>query len=479
MGSEWRYGRMDEVVDFLPKRTIKKGSVEPFIAMADIPENSREPSNISQKEFKGGGSKFCNGDTVFARITPCLQNGKTAKISGLIDGQVAHGSTEFIILGAKESTDQDYIYYLSRLPEFRAYAESRMEGSTGRQRVSWQALSEYELNFPTKKERRKIGEFLSVLDNKIELNRQTNETLEKMAQALFKSWFVDFDPVIDNALAAGNTIPDDLQDRAERRQQQRAKPDHQPLPDAIRQLFPSEFEFTEALGWVPMGWEVKPFGDLLEMTIGGDWGKDVPDEKHTVESVIVRGTDIPKLTSGSQSSAPARWVEPKKLKTRSLSDSDIVIEVSGGSSTQPTGRSIMMTKNLLDRLGGTVEPASFCRKFRPLNREIGLVLGLHLRNIYADGKTWEYQNTSTGISNFQTKMFLANELVLTPNSNKLISEFYRIVRPIIDRITNNDSIHLEKLRDTLLPKLISGELRLPSDASADAEQPGTACAASS
>jgi len=318
-----------------------------------------------------------------------------------------------------------------------------------------------------------LGSRLRCFDTKIELNRQTNQTLEQIAQALFKSWFVDFDPAIDNALAAGSPIPDELQERAQRRQQQLAKPDHKHLPDDIRQLFPSEFELTEELGWVPMGWEPKPFGDLLELTIGGDWGKDAPDEKHTMESVIVRGTDIPKLASGAQSSAPARWVDPKKLKTRSLSDSDIVIEVSGGSPTQPTGRSIMMTKNLLDRLGGTVEPASFCRKFRPVSREVGLVLGLHLQKIYADGKTWEYQNTSTGISNFQTKAFLANELVLTPSGNELLDEFFRTVRPIMDRITSNDSIHLEKLRDTLLPKLISGELRLPTDALADMEQQPT------
>jgi type I restriction enzyme S subunit len=294
---------------------------------------------------------------------------------------------------------------------------------------------------------------ITSLDNKIELNRQTNQTLEQMAQALFKSWFVDFDPVIDNALAADKPIPEELQARAQRRQQQLAKPDHQP--------FPSEFEETDALGWVPKGWISKPFGELLDQTIGGDWGKEVPDDKHTVESVIVRGTDIPRLASGSQSSAPTRWVEPKKLKTRSLSDSDIVIEVSGGSPTQPTGRSIMMTENLLVRLGGTVEPASFCRKFRPINKEIGLVLGLHLQKIYADGKTWEYQNTSTGISNFQTKTFLSSELVLMPDNVELINKFYSLTRPYIDKMTSNDSIKLESLRDTLLPKLISGELRLP------------------
>jgi len=355
----------------------------------------------------------------------------------------------------------EYLLYAYLGPEFQQEIKKRTIHGATVDRIALKELPDFNIRVPDVFEQKKIVQILKSIDQKIQLNRQTNQTLEQMAQALFKSWFVDFDPVIDNALAAGNPIPEELQARAQRRQQQLAKPHHQPLPDDVRQLFPSEFEETEALGWVPKGWISKPFGELLDQTIGGDWGKEVPDDKHTVESVIVRGTDIPHLASGSQSSAPTRWVEPKKLKTRSLSDSDIVIEVSGGSPTQPTGRSIMMTENLLVRLGGTVEPASFCRKFRPINKEIGLVLGLHLQKIYADGKTWEYQNTSTGISNFQTKTFLSSELVLMPDNVELINKFYSLTRPYIDKMTSNDSIKLEKLRDTLLPKLISGELRLP------------------
>ena len=105
---------------------------------------------------------------------------------------------------------------------------------------------------PPINEQEGIVEVLGTLDDKIELNRQMNATLEAMAQALFKSWFVNFDPVIDNALAAGNPIPDALQKRAEVR---RALGDRRkPLPADIEQHFPDRFVFSEEMGWIPEGW---------------------------------------------------------------------------------------------------------------------------------------------------------------------------------------------------------------------------------
>jgi type I restriction enzyme S subunit len=206
---------------------------------------------------------------------------------------------------------------------------------------------------------------------------------------------------------------------------------------------------------------VKPFGFLLENTIGGDWGKENEDSKHSLSSVIIRGTDIPHIALGDRSSAPMRWVEPKKYSTRELQDSDIVIEISGGSPKQPTGRSLFITDNIVQRLGGRIEPASFCRKLRPLNRIYGLYGSLHLSLIYKEGKMWAYQNQSTGISNFQTNTFLENEFIAIPLTLEPLQTFHDIVRPIIDKMTNNQQISLTKLRDTLLPKLISGELRIP------------------
>ena len=118
-----------------------------------------------------------------------------------------------------------------------------------------------------------------------------------------------------------------------------------------------------------------------------------------------------------------------------------------------------MTEQIIDRLGGVVEPASFCRKFEPLSVELGLIISLHLSKIYNDGKMWEYQNQSTGIANFQTKYFLEAEQIVIPSA-QVINAFYRIVMPWIDKSHNNEQIILGNLRDTLLPKLISGELSL-------------------
>lgn len=186
--------KLSDLIDFNPKRPLEKGVIAPFVEMAGLPEGEREIAQIGAREFSGGGSRFSNGDTLFARITPCLENGKTAKVSGLDDTAVAHGSTEFIVMSAKDKEyDEDFVYYLARLPEFRAFAKGRMEGTSGRQRVSWQALADFEINDIDKCDRKEIGGILSSLDNRIAINRRVNKTLEEMARALFKGWFIDTD----------------------------------------------------------------------------------------------------------------------------------------------------------------------------------------------------------------------------------------------------------------------------------------------
>jgi len=111
MRSEWEIKPITELVDFNPKYTIKKGTVVPYVEMAAVPEHNREIAYFEDREFKSG-SKFKNGDTLFSRITPCLQNGKTSRVSGLNNNQVANGSTEFIVMSAKEDEDKDFVYYL-------------------------------------------------------------------------------------------------------------------------------------------------------------------------------------------------------------------------------------------------------------------------------------------------------------------------------------------------------------------------------
>ncbi|WP_298632510.1 restriction endonuclease subunit S [uncultured Umboniibacter sp.] len=459
--------KITDIVDFNPKRVVKKGEIAPFVDMAALPVDSRDISEIGEREFKGSGSKFVNGDTLFARITPCLENGKTAKVSGLPEGVAASGSTEFIVMAAKEPDyDEDYVYYLARLPEFRSYAQARMEGTSGRQRVPWQSLVEFEYSFPDKEKRKEIGAFLKKIDDKIELNRQTNQTLEHIAQAIFKSWFVDFEPT--RAKIAAKQAGQDPERAAmaaisgkSLAELDQLSPEQQEELKATAAQFPDALVDSE-LGEIPEGWAAKPFGELLSKTIGGDWGKEEPDEKHTEKVKILRGTDLPNVHAGSDDRVPTRYVTAKKLATRKLEAGDIVIEVSGGSPTQPTGRSLYLTQEIISRLNADLEPASFCRLFRPVESEVGLILGLHLQKIYDEGKTWLYQNTSTGISNFQTKVFLGKELVVVP-SVELNKHFYDFAMPYLQKMSSNENKTLVELRDALLPKLLSGDLAIGNE----------------
>lgn len=308
-----------------------------------------------------------------------------------------------------------------------------------------------------------IADVIGSVSDKIELNRQINQTLEQIAQTIFKSWFVDFEPVKAKieAKAAGRdperaamcAISGKLEPELDQ-----LPPEHYQQLAATAALFPDELVESE-LGLIPVGWEVKPFGELLEFSIGGDWGQEVPDEQHTEKVNILRGTDLPRVYGGDDSSVPTRYVESKKLEKRLIIDGDIVIEVSGGSKGQPTGRSLYLTNGLMGRLGGRLEPASFCRLFRPINSEVGLLLAVHLAKIYEDGKTWLYQNQSTGISNFQTTVFLEKELIFVP-CNRLLNFFYVNVRPLFDQIYSGESQSLRELRDVFLPKLLSGDIKV-------------------
>ncbi|MEM1402949.1 MAG: restriction endonuclease subunit S [Pseudomonadota bacterium] len=186
--------KVTEIVAFNPTTPLEKGKEFPFIEMAALPISERDIPTFQYRVAGGSGSKFRNGDTLLARITPCLENGKGGQVRGLPGDGVGHGSTEFIVMRARERSDEQFVYYLSRLPEFRKFAIQQMTGTSGRQRVNWQSLTNFDVADLDGGLRESIGATLGVLDDKIELNRRMNETLEAMARAIFKDWFIDFGP---------------------------------------------------------------------------------------------------------------------------------------------------------------------------------------------------------------------------------------------------------------------------------------------
>ena len=174
---EWTTVRAADFLEFNPRLSLKKGAIATKVAMDKIQPFTKRIPATEQAEY-AGGSKFCNGDTIMARITPCLENGKTAFVDILADGEIAFGSTEFIVMRAKAGiSDPQFIYYLATSPLFRSVAIKSMVGSSGRQRVQQGVLEELNLFVPPLAEQKKIGAFLATLDQKIALNDKINDNL--------------------------------------------------------------------------------------------------------------------------------------------------------------------------------------------------------------------------------------------------------------------------------------------------------------
>lgn len=190
MKSEWTKKKLSDIADFNPRETIKKGAIAKKIPMDVLRPFYRDIPYYVEEGFSGG-TKFRNGDTIMARITPCLENGKTAQVSILNDGEVGFGSTEYIIFRAKEGiADKDYLYYLVCSPEVREPAIKSMVGSSGRQRVQTDVVKNLEIDVPPLIEQEKIGSFLKAFDDKIALNDRINKNLKQQAQAIYQQMFI-------------------------------------------------------------------------------------------------------------------------------------------------------------------------------------------------------------------------------------------------------------------------------------------------
>ncbi|MCQ2525108.1 MAG: restriction endonuclease subunit S, partial [Lachnospiraceae bacterium] len=165
--SEWKSVKLDDFISFNPKETLKKGTLAKKVAMDVLQPFCRDIPSYEVTEYNGG-TKFRNGDTIMARITPCLENGKTSKVQILDSDEIGFGSTEYIVLRAIPNvSDENYVYYLTCSPVVREPAIKSMVGSSGRQHVQTDVIQNLEINVPDLETQQKIGGLLKSIDDKI------------------------------------------------------------------------------------------------------------------------------------------------------------------------------------------------------------------------------------------------------------------------------------------------------------------------
>lgn len=192
MKFNWTTKKLSEIAYINPRESIGKGVVAKKVPMDKLQPFCRDVPEFVLEEYKGG-TKFRNNDTIMARITPCLENGKIAKVSILNNDEIGFGSTEYIVFRAIDGvSDADFLYYLMCSPLVRNPAIKSMVGSSGRQRVQTDVVANLDIELPPIEEQRKIGGLLKAFDDKIKLNNEINNNLEQQVSVLYQSWFEDF-----------------------------------------------------------------------------------------------------------------------------------------------------------------------------------------------------------------------------------------------------------------------------------------------
>ncbi|PML77546.1 restriction endonuclease subunit S [Enterovibrio norvegicus] len=352
-----------------------------------------------------------------------------------------------------KGNDPSYIYYFMKTISYKDYTDKAAVPGINRNHIH-----KAKVRIPSSIEyQKKIAKNLTDLDRKITLNRQINQTLEQMAQTLFKSWFVDFDPVIDNALDAGNPIPDELQHRAEARKAVResdaqigeAPGKKQPLPDEVRQLFPDAFEESE-LGWVPKGWSYESLGNLADFATGPVFkSKDFTEDGIR----LARGDNV-KEGFFHWGDKARYWSEvTPKLEKYLLHPNDILIGMDGSkvgknwSKVTPSDLPCLLVQRVA-RLRETSKIGSSM---------LEVVISGVLFKKYVDNV-----KTGTSIPHISGKQIKEFKVLMPDSASSIVQCFEKQLSPMAQKrmASTAEVISLTQLRDTLLPKLISGELRL-------------------
>lgn len=419
MGSKWKECELGDFIELkrgydLPKSTRNEGSI-PIISSSGFTDFHDKPM------VKGPG----------------VVTGRYGTI-----GEVFYSEEDFWPLNTTlyvvdfKGNDPLFVYYLLQTISYADYTDKAAVPGVNRNH-----LHKAKVKVPIYLDiQQKVAAQLYQLEKKVTLGKQINQTLEQMSQTLFKSWFVDFDPVIDNALDAGNPIPEALQSRTELRQKVRSSADFKPLPADIRALFPAEFEEME-LGWVPRGWKEGSIPDIAFIN-STSWGtKNQPDYVNYVDLSNAKDGIISSIEEIPFEDAPSRARRILKKDdlifglVRPANRSFAYVHVDG--LTGSTGFAVVRSKNTIYK--------NFIYYFVTCDKNVEELARI------ADGGAYPA---------IKPDDICSLPLIIPPE--EIVQRFDESTSNFRDLMNNSlvQNDHLTSLRDTLLPKLISGELSL-------------------
>ena len=396
----WREIAFGDFAEVQPQVKLEKGTAYSFIEMSNVEPHAKSVDPRSTRIWKGsGGAKFENGDVIFARITPCLEHGKTAKVDNLTDSR-GFGSTEFFVFRGQEGiSDPDYIYYLARSPVIREPAIKSMIGASGRQRAQKTVLENTIIRAPEIQEQRRIASILSAYDDLIENNSRRIQLLEESAQLLYRKWFV-----------------------------------------CLR--FPGH-EHVKIIDGVPEGWEKSTAFEVMEVLSGGT--------PKTSVSEYWNG-DIPFFTPKDSTNSPYALETEKYISEQGLSKCN--------SQLYPKDTIFITARGTVGNLNLAQVPMAMNQScYALIGNELvtqyflyyALRFGIDQFKSRAVGSVFDAIIRDT----FKLIPFVVPSI-------QLIVNFTEWVTPIFRQIDNllSSNIKLKQARDLLLPRLMNGEIEV-------------------
>jgi type I restriction enzyme S subunit len=381
--------------------------------------------SLSRNGFDSAGKSAF----LFKRNTIAISKSGTIGRLGILKDEMCGNRAVINIDVDGTIADLHYIFYLLKYKKNEIVRKA--EGSI-QKNLYVSALETISLNHKEKGDQQKIASVLSSLDNKIERNNRINAELEAMAKTLYDYWFVQFD------------FPDKY---------------GKPYRASGGKMVWNE----QAKRNIPDGWEVQKMAEWLDIDKSGDWGKEEAEGNFTQQVICFRGADINGLNGLDELKPPIRFIHEKN-SFKILKSHDLIIEISGGSPTQSTGRLAFITDATIKRFGHPLICSNFCKPVSMRDKKLLYNFFYYWNSLYENGVFFGYEGKTSGIKNLLFESFISSYYTVVPDV-KIVDKFYDIMDNFQERkqtaLAENQK--LTELRDWLLPMLMNGQVKVKND----------------